>query len=488
MLLRIKNILAKNKLVVLLILIGIFLRLYKLDEFVTFLGDQGRDAIIIKRIITLEHFPAIGPISSIGQVFLGPFFYYLMTPFLLLFNLNPLGLAFGSAFFSIIGIVSAYLIVRKELNKQTGFFFLFLMVFSSVQIDFARFSWNPNLLPFFSFFTLYFLYKLTITNKYIYGALLGAFLSFSIQLHHLAFFLFIPITVFLVIYQIKNKNFLISKTFGLLISFFSFLLLYSPLIIFDLKHDFLNSKNLIKIFTEQRVIASSSSFDQLLTTINSFFSHTLTINLLPYLSLFIFFILIYYFFKNKIFNKNPFLQINFLNFFLYIYFFSLLNSFRHPHYYGQIYLSFFLIIAFIFSKWNKYRWLKFITPFLLIIFIFFNGQKYFFLFKEGNRQIWRAKIIAESIIEKKPQSPYQVVPIPYTEMDGHIRYFLEILGERPLSEASADQPKELYMLCYENECDALNHPQWQIAAFENKKVDKIWKIDRVKIYKLIHGK
>jgi len=56
----IKNIVAKNKLVILLILVGIFLRLYKLNEFATFLGDQGRDAIIIKRIITFEHFPALG--------------------------------------------------------------------------------------------------------------------------------------------------------------------------------------------------------------------------------------------------------------------------------------------------------------------------------------------------------------------------------------------------------------------------------------------
>jgi len=485
--LNIKNIVAKNKLVILLILIGIFLRLHKLDEFVTFLGDQGRDAIIIKRIVTFEHFPAIGPISSIGQVFLGPFFYYLMAPFLLLFNLNPLGLAFGTAFFSIIGLIIAYLIVKKELNKRIALFFLILVVFSSIQIDSSRFAWNPNLLPIFSFFSLYFLYQAIYSKKYLWSILFGAFLSFSIQLHYLAMFLLIPVLIFFILHD-RKKIFQVGCLKRIFVSFLSFLLFSSPLIIFDLKHNFLNSKNLIKIFTEQKVIASSSFLDRFFTTINSFFSYILKINLPPYLTLFIFFVLIYYFFKNKSFYKNLFLQLNFLNFFLYMFFFSLLNSYRYPHYYGQIYLSFFLILAFIFAQWNKHRWSKFITLFLLIIFIIFNGRNYIFLFKEGNRQIWRAKIVAQSIIEKNPQIPYQVVPIPYTEMDGHIRYFLEILGKRPLSEANADRPKELYILCYEKDCDALNHPQWQIAAFKNKKVDKIWKIDRVKIYKLVHGK
>ena len=32
-------------------LIGTFLRFYRLNAFITFLGDQGRDAIVIKRIL-----------------------------------------------------------------------------------------------------------------------------------------------------------------------------------------------------------------------------------------------------------------------------------------------------------------------------------------------------------------------------------------------------------------------------------------------------
>jgi len=72
---RILNILTKNWVLIIILLAGCFLRFYRLNDFAMFLSDQGRDAIVIKRIVTGEHFPAIGAPTSIGQVYLGPFYY-----------------------------------------------------------------------------------------------------------------------------------------------------------------------------------------------------------------------------------------------------------------------------------------------------------------------------------------------------------------------------------------------------------------------------
>ena len=130
-------------------LIGLFLRLYKLNAFITFLGDQGRDAIVIKRILTFEHLTAIGPPTSIGQVYLGPFYYYFIAPWLFLFNFNPLGLAFGVAFISSIFIIINYFIVNDLFNKKIAFLSSVFLTFSTIIIEFSRFSWNPNLLPIF---------------------------------------------------------------------------------------------------------------------------------------------------------------------------------------------------------------------------------------------------------------------------------------------------------------------------------------------------
>ena len=184
---------------VILFLIGLFLRLYRVYPFVTFLGDQGRDAIILKRIITFEHFPAIGPPTSIGQVYLGPFYYYFIAPWLWISNFDPIGPAIGIAIISSACIIFSYFLLKDIFNKKTALYSVLFITFSSVIIEFSRFSWNPNLLPFFSLFYFYFIIKSQEKQHFLWYFLAGAFLSFSIQLHYLALFLGLPTLVFILI-------------------------------------------------------------------------------------------------------------------------------------------------------------------------------------------------------------------------------------------------------------------------------------------------
>ena len=143
---------------ILVILFAGFFRLYNFSDFVTFLGDQGRDAIILKRIITFEHFPAIGPPTSIGQVYLGPFYYYFIAPWLWISNFDPIGPAIGIAIISSFSIIFSYFLLKDLFNKKTALYSVLFITFSSVIIEFSRFSWNPNLLPFFSLFYFYSLF------------------------------------------------------------------------------------------------------------------------------------------------------------------------------------------------------------------------------------------------------------------------------------------------------------------------------------------
>jgi len=484
---RIKNILTKNLFFLLLLIVGVFLRLYRLEEFITFLGDQGRDAIIIKRIITFEHFPALGPVSSVGQVFLGPFFYYLMAPFLALFKLDPLGLAFGSAFYSTIGLIFVYFILKK-INKNTAYIFLVLATFSWALIHNARFSWNPNLLPYFSFFTLYF--TSLFFEKSLYPPFFaGMFFSFSTQLHYLAFLL-TPTLLFFILFNykkvLKDLFFFVKKIF---IFFAGFLIFYLPFILFEIKNNFLNTKNFIRLLTEEKIVQPVSYFQRFQETLISFFNFSFNLKIGYFFGILIFVFVFFYFSAKKFFNRKPLFQIVFLSFFIYLLSFSALNSFRFYHYYNTLYLNFFIILAIILADFFSLNF--FSKLFVLIFLIFFINQNrlnYPFRHPYGNYQTKIAQKIAQSIIDANPKTPYQIVPIPFTEMDGHIRYYLEIMGKRPLPEESNQEGEELYVLCYEKECNVLYHPQWQIAAFKNKKIAKIWKVDRVKIYKIVHDK
>lgn len=491
MLLNIKHIVAKNKIAFAILLIAIFLRFFRFEEFVTFLGDQGRDAIVIKRLLTFEDLPFLGPISSVGGVFLGPFFYYIMSPFLLLFNFNPVGLAFASAFYTIIGLVAAYFVIKKEVDKSIGVLTVFFISFSMVQIEFARSSWNPYLLPVFSFFSIYFLYRLIKTRDILSAVLFGSFISFSIQLHYLYLLLTVPFGL-VILYELVTVKNRLSFIKLIIISFVSFVFFFSPLILFDIKNNFLNARNFIKFFNSPTLVSDSSYWFRLLDTNKSFYSHIFKLDLNQYLALSITALITLYFALVGFLKKNLFLKLHFLSFLTFIGIFSYLSSFRFPHYFTPVYFSFFLIFSYVLlDASRKWKFLYFSVLAIIIVFLFGNIRDYYFFKNRGSNQIGRARNLAISIIKHNPKTPYQIVPEPFTETDGHIRYFLELMGKPPLSESANEQAEELYILCYKKDCSEVAHPQWQIASFKNARVATIWSVDtvdKVKIYKVVHGR
>jgi 4-amino-4-deoxy-L-arabinose transferase-like glycosyltransferase len=484
----IKNILAENQLGFGLFLVAFFLRFYNFTAAVTFLGDQGRDAIIIKRIVTLEHFPAIGAPSSIGGIFLGPFYYYLVAPFLLLFHFNPVGPALAVALISFIGLIAFYFIVKKTTHLSIALYATALLVFSVIQINFSRFSWNPNLLPLFAFLTLYFFALMLKKQTIMWAIAFGSFFAFSLQLHYLAALLILPLVVIYCESLFNTTNKKLSLWKNLFFSLMAFGFFLSPLIIFELKHQFLNTQNFLQLFNSKSFVNHSSYWLRLETVLVNLFTHLFNRNFPSWLTLTIFFLLIIFYLTNrKTIKKNIFLNLNFLNVILYPLGFAFLNSPRYPHYYGAVYYSFFIVVSYLAFRQKKIQLLPFASAiFLLILFIFFNSQKYIFL-KEGDNQIKKAEEIAETILAHHPQTPYQIVALPSTETDGHIRYFLEIKGKRPMPEDTNEYVKELYVLCRETNCSPDNNPQWQIASFKNAKIDTKWFIQDFYIYKIVHG-
>src|SRR5688572_3418329 len=91
-----------------LLLLAAFFRLYKIDQYMTFLGDEGRDALVVYGILHGK-FTLLGPTASVGGFFMGPIYYYFMTPFLWLFNYNPVGPA---VMIALLGVATVYLLYK----------------------------------------------------------------------------------------------------------------------------------------------------------------------------------------------------------------------------------------------------------------------------------------------------------------------------------------------------------------------------------------
>src|SRR5438105_6939671 len=112
----------KNKSTILLffiLVLAAFLRLYRIGDYMTFLGDEGRDVLVVYNILH-GHFTLLGPTSSVGGFFLGPVYYYFMVPFLYLFNYNPVGPAVMVGLFGILTVWFVYKIGKEFFSIEVG--------------------------------------------------------------------------------------------------------------------------------------------------------------------------------------------------------------------------------------------------------------------------------------------------------------------------------------------------------------------------------
>lgn len=486
--------------IILLLSIAAFLRFYRLEEFITFLGDQGRDVIIMKRLITFEDLPAIGPPSSVGQIFLGPFYYYATAPFLFLFQFNPVGPAFAVALFSIIGIAISFFLIKKETHPIHAFIFLILVVFSGVHINLSRFSWNPNLLPFFSFITLYFGYKAIQKQSFLYAGLFGFFYGLATHLHHLAFLIALPciaVSIYFFIIRIKKKKDIIRPIYVAGTAFALFLLANIPLILFDIKNRFINIQSYLSLLSGKQTTEETTDWIyRLHETVGNLFFHTLYFHANPWMwyAILAGTLGLFAYFFHTAQKRNLFIYINFLFIPLYLIIFSFVPSFHHPHYYASLYFSLFVVWAYIlYEIFMRIKTLPIAGGILGLIiggYVVLNimSPYYAYLSQKGNNQISKARRIARSILPRVQHFPYQVVALPSTETASHIRYFLEIEGKRPLAEESAEEAAQIIVLCPNPKarCEPLGSPQWQLAAFDSPHIQEKWTVDEVQLYSIVH--
>lgn len=253
-----KKIGLEHLVIIAIIVLSIFVRFYNVPNTVQFLGDQGRDSLVVANIFREKDLVFIGPVTSVGNMYLGPLYYYFMVPFLMLSFPSPLGPVYAVVLLGCLTVVLVYAVARETVGKNAAIFASLFMGLSATVVHGTRFSWNPNPAPFVFTLLLYFMYKALKTDvkNWIYVVLC---FSVLIQLHYLTLLSAAGcgvIWLYQLITKIRNnesiKKLLVATGIGIII----FILSLTPLILFDIKHNGLNSKALTSIVTEEE------SFDQ----------------------------------------------------------------------------------------------------------------------------------------------------------------------------------------------------------------------------------
>jgi 4-amino-4-deoxy-L-arabinose transferase-like glycosyltransferase len=232
-----------------IILVGAFLRLQGVfTNSFAFTYDVGRDMLALWNIAYLHKVPLIGATTGLPGVFYGPWWYLFLTPFFIIFSGNPQGIAFIMSLIGVLTIFFAFILGKKIEGNLLGISLASIVSVSPVMISLSAQIWNPNISPFFVILSLLSLHKIfeeTKKNKQKYYFLLGLLLSIIIDLE-IVFGILFSIGIIISIIFIVKKNISLKSVIYFILGE---LIIFSPRILFELRHQFLMTKSFIKYFS-----------------------------------------------------------------------------------------------------------------------------------------------------------------------------------------------------------------------------------------------
>lgn len=469
---------------VLILTLAAFLRFYKLPDYMTFLGDEGRDALIMKKML-MGDFPLIGPPTSVGNIYLGPLYYYMMFIPMALFNLNPVGAAAMNAVIGVLTIGMIYYLGKIWFGKIPGLVASYLYAISPVTIIYSRSSWNPNPAPFFALLGIFGLYKINKTGNFLWLILTGFSFATALQMHYLALIL-IPIGIILYALEVwfrkKEKKGIKNLFAGTVLAIVAFLLLMSPLILFDLKHNLLNYRaitellsggNAVKIDVISNLarIPSLYSYNligRLLTGENYFLQIIVSVlSILPFI----------YFRSWSILALGIWLVVGFLGVSFY-------QQDVYDHYLGFLNPVPFLLLGSLAAVKIVPRKLTLAMIMILIIVLTIVNLQKNPLLKSPNNQLLRTQQVARFIISETKGKDYNFALLSKNNYDAAYQFYLEQYAHKP-KQVPFEITGQLIVVCEDPACDPTHSPKYEIAGFGMTKIEKEEDRFGVKIYKLI---
>lgn len=515
---------TQNILLIAILAIAAFLRLYKIDAYLTFLGDQGRDVLVVYNILH-GHLTLLGPTSSVGGFFLGPIYYYFMAPFLWLFNYNPVGPAVMVAIFGVITVWLLYKFCAELFNTQIALLVSFLYSISPLVIIYSKSSWNPNLMPFFSLLTLYTLYKASAKKNLKLFIISGILLGICLQLHYLSLFLGAIIFFYILLSEsrtanVEIKNYVLDLAKKYLIFFLGFVIGWSPFLAFEVRHGFPDFKSLIEFLFHSGNTGAGQNFffiiydvffrifgrlifafpdidhiqqyDKLVLNIWTILILCIAVPTTLFLA-----VNLYRSIKSENNDFRKYLLLA-LWFFVGIILFGFYKKSIYDYYFAFMFpLPFILFGNFAYWFYRKKKLNLIIKSFSIVsiaAIILVNAQTNP-LWYPANQQLKQMRDIASFVMTKTDAKPFNFALLSGGNTDHAYRYFFTIWNHPPITiqYTGADPERksvtdQLFVVCETLPCQPLGNSLWEIAGFGRAEIAGKWNISVDQVYKLVHYK
>lgn len=476
----------------LILIFGSILRFYNVGEYIRFLGDEGRDALIVKQMITDHKWTLLGPTASVGGFYTGPIYYYFMLPFLWLFNLNPVGPVYMAAFFGVATIYFTYVFCKNLFNERVALFAAFLVAISPKMIEISRFSWNPNPVPFFSVACLLCLYFSVAKKKKLFTFLAGICVGVLVQLHYidLVFGLIIGVASLLIF---PRKEWFIQ----ILLVGLGFAVGDSLFILFELRHGFPNTRSVLEFLTRPSAVSPRSLNPLFIVDNIGVRLYDIVFRMGVNLSKVYFYLSVVFISTWSLKNykqKSLTIKIIFVWLLLGIFGVGFYRGSLLEHYFSYLFVLPFILIAVFgdFLLQKKKMWVLF---FVGVSVITYFSVKNMYFWTKPNNIISQTEAVSRIAVNLTDGKPFNFALIAPGNSDHAYRYFLDVWNHRPvvIEDPISDPDRksvmdQLIVVC-EQKCGPLGYSLWEVAGFGRGEIEK--KVDGpagITVYKLIHYK
>lgn len=236
-----------NKIIILLLTLGVIYRLMlTANGNFLFNMDNGRDFVDVREMIELKKLRLIGPTSAIEGLYNGPIWYYLLA--------IPYILTSGDPYGAIIMEITLWTIggffLLKLVNKWGVWLTIIIgnvWIASNYIVLTNLYSFNPNPVTLLTPVFIYGLVEYLKGKKYwiiLVWFLAGAFFNFEMN-----FGIWMPLIIIISLLLVNKKLFKDKYFWSGVVVFIITLL---PQFLFDLRHQFIMSKSVIKFLSKSQ--------------------------------------------------------------------------------------------------------------------------------------------------------------------------------------------------------------------------------------------
>ncbi len=220
------------------ILGGLFMRVFKLSETMSFIGDQGwfylsaRDAMLSGKI------PLVGITASHTWLHQGPYWTYILIILFKIFNFSPFLPAYFVALVGTISIYLIYKVISEMFEKSTAITSSFLYAFSPLIIENDRFPYHTALIPFFSLLFIFSVYNWLKGKEIFFPVILLLSILYNFELATVPLW---GIIVVFFLYGIYKKSEFVLKLKNpktIILSIFALFIPMLPVFIYDFNNGF----------------------------------------------------------------------------------------------------------------------------------------------------------------------------------------------------------------------------------------------------------